>query len=54
MSIRVLIVDDLAFIKLIIRDILEKRGLEVAGEASNGIEAVGYAGPATRGKINEI
>ena len=40
MSIRVLIVDDLAFIKLIIRDILEKRGLEVAGEASNGIEAV--------------
>ena len=40
MSIRVLIVDDLAFIKLIIRDILEKRGLEVAGEASNGIEAI--------------
>ena len=40
MSIKVLIVDDLAFIKLIIRDILEKRGIEVAGEASNGIEAV--------------
>lgn len=40
MSIKVLIVDDLAFIKLIIRDILEKRGLEVAGEASNGLEAV--------------
>ena len=40
MGIKVLIVDDLAFIKLIIRDILEKRGLEVAGEASNGIEAV--------------
>ena len=40
MAHKVLIVDDLAFIKLIIRDILEKRGLEVAGEASNGIEAV--------------
>lgn len=40
MSARVLIVDDLAFIKLIIRDTLEKTGFEVAGEASNGIEAV--------------
>lgn len=37
---RVLIVDDLAFIKLIIRDTLEKKGFEVVGEASNGIEAV--------------
>ena len=37
---RVLIVDDLAFIKLIIRDTLEKTGFEVAGEASNGIEAI--------------
>ncbi|HOJ64198.1 MAG TPA: response regulator [Spirochaetota bacterium] len=40
MSARVLIVDDLAFIKLIIRDTLEKTGFEVVGEASNGIEAV--------------
>lgn len=40
MGAKVLIVDDLAFIKLIIRDILEKRGIEVIGEASNGIEAV--------------
>lgn len=40
MSARVLVVDDLAFIKLIIRDTLEKRGFEVVGEASNGIEAV--------------
>lgn len=39
-SARVLIVDDLAFIKLIIRDTLEKTGFEVVGEASNGIEAV--------------
>jgi len=37
---RVLVVDDLAFIKLIIRDILEKRGFQVVGEASNGIEAI--------------
>ncbi|MCG8573016.1 MAG: response regulator [Spirochaetes bacterium] len=40
MSARVLIVDDLAFIKLLIRDTLEKAGFNVAGEASNGIEAV--------------
>jgi two-component system chemotaxis response regulator CheY len=40
MSARVLIVDDLAFIKLIIRDTLEKTGFEVAGEAANGLEAV--------------
>lgn len=40
MSARVLIVDDLAFIKLIIRDTLEKHGFEVVGEAANGFEAV--------------
>ncbi|MCK4797300.1 MAG: response regulator [Spirochaetes bacterium] len=40
MAARILIVDDLAFIKLIIRDTLEKRGFEVVGEASNGFEAV--------------
>ena len=32
MPARVLIVDDLAFIKLIIKDTLEKTGFEVAGE----------------------
>jgi two-component system chemotaxis response regulator CheY len=37
---RVLIVDDLAFIKLVIRDTLEKSGFIVAGEASNGLEAI--------------
>lgn len=37
---RVLIVDDLAFIKLIIKDTLEKKGFEVVGEASNGMEAI--------------
>ena len=40
MASRVLIVDDLAFIKLIIKDTLEKTGFEVAGEASNGVEAI--------------
>ena len=40
MASRVLIVDDLAFIKLIINDTLEKTGFEVAGEASNGVEAI--------------
>ena len=43
MPARVLIVDDLAFIKLIIKDTLEKTGFDVAGEASNGIEAVEQA-----------
>ena len=40
MTPRILVVDDLAFIKLIIRDTLEKKGFDVAGEASNGIEAI--------------
>ena len=40
MASRVLIVDDLAFIKLIIKDNLEKTGFEVAGEDSNGVEAI--------------
>jgi len=37
---RVLVVDDAAFMRMMIRDILEKNGFEVAGEASNGLEAV--------------
>jgi two-component system, chemotaxis family, chemotaxis protein CheY len=40
MGTRVLIVDDLSFIKIVIRDILEKTGFEVIGEASNGYEAI--------------
>ena len=40
MAARVLIVDDLSFIKLLIRDTLEKTGFEVVGEASNGLEAI--------------
>jgi two-component system chemotaxis response regulator CheY len=40
MAINVLIVDDLAFIKIALRDILEKSGFRVVGEASNGEEAI--------------
>ncbi len=37
---RVLIVDDAAFMRSMIRDILTKNGFEVAGEAGNGNEAI--------------
>ncbi|MFT5875475.1 MAG: two-component system chemotaxis response regulator CheY, partial [Clostridium sp.] len=37
---RVLIVDDAAFMRMMIKDILEKNGFEVVGEANNGIKAV--------------
>ncbi|MBE6052839.1 MAG: response regulator [Clostridium sartagoforme] len=37
---RVLIVDDAAFMRMMIKDILQKNGFDVIGEASNGIEAV--------------
>lgn len=37
---RVLIVDDAAFMRMMIKDILVKNGYEIAGEAANGIEAV--------------
>ncbi|AEB75768.1 response regulator [Clostridium botulinum C] len=37
---KVLIVDDAAFMRMMIKDILEKNGYEVVGEASNGIKAV--------------
>ncbi|QAT40557.1 response regulator [Clostridium sp. JN-9] len=37
---KVLIVDDAAFMRMMIKDILEKNGYEVVGEANNGIKAV--------------
>ncbi|API89652.1 two-component system response regulator [Marinilactibacillus sp. 15R] len=40
MTKRVLIVDDAAFMRIKLKDILEKNGYEVAAEAQNGIEAV--------------
>ncbi|MFC0557753.1 response regulator [Halalkalibacter alkalisediminis] len=36
----VLIVDDAAFMRMMIKDILTKNGFEIAGEAANGAEAV--------------
>ena len=40
MGINILIADDLKFIKLVLRDLIEKAGFRVVGEASNGEEAV--------------
>ncbi|NLP13935.1 MAG: response regulator [Clostridium sp.] len=37
---RILIVDDAAFMRMMIKDILTKNGYEVAGEAENGIRAI--------------
>jgi two-component system chemotaxis response regulator CheY len=39
-SIGVLIVDDLAFMRLVLKDIVEKAGFRVLGTASDGEEAV--------------
>ena len=35
-----MIVDDLAFIKLLLKDLIEKAGFRVVGEASDGKEAI--------------
>lgn len=37
---KVLIVDDASFMRMMIKDILQKNGFEVVGEAANGIEAI--------------
>lgn len=37
---KVLIVDDAAFMRMMLKDILTKNGIEVVGEAVNGVEAV--------------
>ncbi|QGP92870.1 Chemotaxis protein CheY [Neomoorella glycerini] len=37
---RVLVVDDAAFMRMMIKDILVKNGYEIAGEAENGQKAV--------------
>jgi len=40
MGARILIVDDAAFMRMMIKDILTKNGYEIAGEAENGAVAV--------------
>lgn len=40
MSKSVLIVDDAAFMRLMIRDILTRNGFDVCGEAANGYQAI--------------
>ena len=37
---KVLVVDDAAFMRMMLKDILLKGGFEIAGEATNGAEAV--------------
>ena len=40
MSKRILIVDDAAFMRMMIKDILTKNGYEIVGEAQDGAQAV--------------
>ncbi|MFI3176463.1 MAG: response regulator [Eubacteriales bacterium] len=40
MAKKVLIVDDAAFMRMMIKDILSKNGYDVVGEAENGVKAV--------------
>ena len=37
---RILLVDDAAFMRMMLKDILTKNGYEVIGEAANGVEAI--------------
>lgn len=37
---KVLIVDDAAFMRMMIKDILTKNGYNIAGEAENGVKAI--------------
>lgn len=40
MSNQVLVVDDAAFMRMMIKDILTKNGFHVAGEAQDGVQAI--------------
>jgi two-component system chemotaxis response regulator CheY len=40
MSVKILIVDDAAFMRMMLTDILEEKGFEIAGEAGDGEEAL--------------
>ena len=37
---KIMIVDDAAFMRMMLRDILTKAGYEIAGEAENGLKAI--------------
>ena len=39
-KLKILIVDDAAFMRMMLKDILTKGGFEIAGEAADGVEAV--------------
>ena len=40
MATRVLVVDDAAFMRMMVNDILSKNGYEIVGEAENGMKAL--------------
>ena len=40
MAYKILVVDDAAFMRMMIKDILTKNGFEVVGEAADGVKAV--------------
>ena len=40
MAHRILIVDDAAFMRMMIKDILSKNGYQVVGEAADGVQAI--------------
>ena len=40
MGVRVLIVDDAAFMRMMIKNILSKAGYDIVGEAENGVQAI--------------
>ena len=40
MAHKILVVDDAAFMRMMIKDILSKNGFEIVGEAADGIQAI--------------
>ncbi len=40
MAVRILLADDLSFMRMVQKEILEEKGYIVAGEASDGLEAI--------------
>jgi two-component system chemotaxis response regulator CheY len=40
MAARIVLADDLSFMRMVQKEILEEKGYEIAGEAADGIEAV--------------